>query len=320
MFKLDFKIAENEKQINYRDEIISLGSCFSERIGQNLIENKFTSLNNPFGSLFSPYSIFKILDNDVDENDIIESQGVFYHWDASSEISSLDKKDLTHRVGSTLQSFQSSLRSCDWLIITLGTSYCYRYKKTKRTVANCHKIPQVEFEKFLLKPDEIVSQYHSVMNSIREANPELKVIITISPVRHIKDGLQGNNISKGILHQAVSNIIASDPLSSYFPAYEIMIDELRDYRFYERDMIHPNNQAIDYIWENFRKAFIDTPSNNFIDKWSKIKASMHHKPFHPESEKHQVFLKDLIVEIRNFEKDIDVTPELEELSKRIIKQ
>ncbi|MFT6865837.1 MAG: hypothetical protein ACJA08_000663 [Cyclobacteriaceae bacterium] len=320
MFKLDFDIPINPTQIGLHDQIVSIGSCFSDNIGDKLSQYKFKTLANPFGTLFNPYSTFKALAGKLDKKNIVENQGIFYHWDAHGEISALNARDLEQSIKQKANDLNEWLVSAKWLIITFGSAFVYTHNKSKQIVANCHKVPQNEFSKSLLNPAEIASSYLDCINQIRKINPDLKVILTVSPVRHTKDGLNENNLSKGILHQAVAEIIKKDSLAWYFPSYEIMIDELRDYRFYKVDMIHPSDQAISYIWNKFRHSFIDKTSNSFINEWDKIISAMAHRPFHPESDKHQVFLNSLIEKITPYQSKIDVKKELVMLTNQLIKK
>jgi lysophospholipase L1-like esterase len=317
MFQLRFDIPESSKKIQLSDKIISLGSCFAEHVGTKLSAHKFETLSNPFGTLFHPLAIFNALSANLPENEIIKNQDVYYHWAAHGEISALDRSTLLETIKRQSGKLQDALKTTKWIILTFGTSFVYEHLKSGNVVANCHKVPQSEFEKRLLSPQEIYSKYSECLKTLREYNPELEVILAISPVRHIRDGLHENNVSKGILHQAVTEILQKDPKASYFPSYEIMIDELRDYRFYDVDRVHPNNEAIDYIWKKFREVFISPETNGFIDNWDKIISALNHRPFHPESYQHQSFLIKLRAEIENLAQKVDVTKELELVDKRL---
>lgn len=317
MFKLEFNIPKSPLLINLENRIISIGSCFSDNIGDKLSQNKFRISSNPFGTLFNPHSIFRILSPEMDTENIVENQSVYYHWGAHGEASSLDKNELKKSISAKHQNLQSELKQTDWLIITLGTSLVYEYIPTGQIVANCHKVPQKEFKKRLLTTEEIIFDYQQTLSSIRKENPNLKVILTVSPVRHTKEGLSENNVSKSILLQAVSRIVSEDKKSFYFPSYEIMIDELRDYRFYKADMVHPSDQAIDYIWRKFKKSFLDTETEEFVDDWSKIISSINHKPFHINSKAHQSFVRNLIVKVEKYSTRVNVDDELKSLRNQL---
>ncbi|MEP0367627.1 MAG: GSCFA domain-containing protein [Cyclobacteriaceae bacterium] len=313
MFNLKFDIPKSKSLINLKDKVVSVGSCFSDNIGQKLAENKFQVLSNPLGTIFNPYSIFKVLKNELDPNGVVENQGVFFHYDAHGEVSALSKGELAELINEQTEILQNSLKEAHWLIITFGTGFVYAHKGTSSIVANCHKVPQSQFDKVLLRPGEIVEHYHACMKTLRSVNPGLRVLLTVSPVRHTKDGLHENNVSKGILHHATSEILKQDPQALYFPSYEIQMDELRDYRFYSKDLIHPSQEAVDYIWSRFCETYMDMDTLAFLKDWNKIKISLQHRPFQPKSSRHQGFLRKLKRDIENLKHGIDVSEELAEI-------
>ncbi|WP_258105135.1 GSCFA domain-containing protein [Marinoscillum sp. MHG1-6] len=317
MFKLDFHIPPSPEKIALSDRIVSLGSCFSDNIGQKLREHKFHVLSNPFGTIYNPLSLLRILEGKIDPENTTEHQDVHYHWDAHGEISHSDKDQFNALLRERLAKTERAVKSAKWLILTFGTSYVYVLEKTGEVVANCHKAPQKEFKRRLLSPSEIVESFSRCIENLRSENADLKVILTVSPVRHVRDGLHQNNISKGILHHAVAEIIKQTEGIYYFPGYEIMIDELRDYRFYERDMIHPSQLAIDYIWSMFIESCMDAEALNFIKDWSKIRNGLNHRPFHVQSPSHQKFLGNLIKHIGQYKGIIDVQEELEQLKSQL---
>ncbi|MEO9476315.1 MAG: GSCFA domain-containing protein [Cyclobacteriaceae bacterium] len=317
MFNLKFDIPKSKSLINLKDKVVSIGSCFSDNIGQKLADNKFQVLSNPLGTIFNPYSIFNVLKNELNTHGVVENQGVFFHYDAHGEISALTKDDLTELIDQRTETLQNSLKDANWLIITFGTGFVYSHKSTDAIVANCHKVPQSEFDKRLLQPGEIVEHYHACMKKLRSVNPGLRVLLTISPVRHTKDGLHENNVSKGILHHATAEILKQDKRALYFPSYEIQMDELRDYRFYSKDLIHPSQEAIDYIWSRFCETYMNPETLAFLKDWNKIKISLQHRPFQPQSSNHQDFLRKLKRDIENLKDRIDVSEELAEIKKQL---
>ena len=320
MFKLTFDLPISQQKILHQDKVVCLGSCFSDHIADRLSQFKFHVVANPFGTIFNPTSIFRLLKKDFSMDHCIENTGIFYHWDAHSSISSVHEDALKSLVAATKDRLDKEIRNAQWLIITLGSSFVYRLKSNKAIVANCHKIPQSQFEKSLLSVSDICTDYDETMSTIRKTNPDLKVLLTVSPVRHTKDGLHQNNISKGILHQAIHEITKSDAQARYFPSFEIMVDELRDYRFYKADMIHPNDQAVGYIWDKFATVFFDQNTNDFIDDWSKILSGLQHRPFHPASKSHQDFLKSLEGKIQKFQHLVDVSQELKQVQSQLTSQ
>lgn len=321
MFSLTFDIPESSEKINLHDSIYCLGSCFSDNIGLKLSQNKFRVETNTFGVIYNPYSIFNnirsVLSDTFPSNDFIQSASVFFHWDAHSEISHTDRNQLQALISDKVAKSKKQLTSAKWILITLGTAHIYTYNATRKIVANCHKIPQKEFSKRLLSVQEITELYFEVFQQLHTVNPEAKVILTVSPVRHIRDGLVENNHSKAILIQAVQEIVRQDPNAHYFPAYEIMIDELRDYRFYKEDMIHPSEQAIDYVWSKFITTMTDKKTQTFIQKWEKMRKSLAHRPFHPSSQDHQRFLKTTLEKLQSMSSQIDVTQEIDSVRQQI---
>lgn len=317
MFKLNFDIPSSTQKINLKDEIYLAGSCFSDEIGGLLNENKFKSLSNPFGTIYNPISIFKLLRNEVKEDEIIENQGVFYHWDSHGQVSALTQSEAQHSFSTQLNHSNEFLKKTDYLIITLGTSLVYRLKTTHQIVANCHKVPSSEFNKEFLTAEEIVTDFNKTFDYLTNQNPKLNVILTVSPVRHIKDGLVENNLSKSILLESVHQIVKAPSKVHYFPSYEIMMDELRDYRFYKKDMIHPSQEAVEYIWNRFVETFFDKQTIDFLSEWSKIKSALHHKPFQPGSAKHQQFLKNTLDQLDKLNDLIDTRVERDMLQKQL---
>ena len=311
MFKLDLKISESNIKIGLDKSLFLIGSCFSNEIGSLLSAYKFNTLSNPGGIIYNPISIFKILEGSIDRDNIVTNNGISYHWDYHGSISATTKLDLNQKVDDLIKTTRSFLETSDIIIISLGTSFVY--EKEEKIVANCHKVPSKEFNKRLLSKEEILEAYDAIYPALSKKD----IIFTVSPVRHIRDGLVENNLSKSILLQAVHELVEKYQNIEYFPSYEIIIDELRDYRFYKSDMIHPSEQAVEYIWNKFASTYFDEHSLNFCKKWQKILNSIHHKPFLPESESHQNFLSDTIKELKNLNDQIDVSNEIDLLEKQL---
>lgn len=322
MFTLPFNIAPSPVRISLRDPIFSIGSCFSDNIGEQLKRNKFDVVSNPFGVIYNPYSIFNnlklVMSVGLDPDNIVKNGDIYYHWDTHGTISGTDINAFKSLLEERTLLSRQSLTNAEWLIITLGTSYVYRFKTTGKIVANCHKVPQREFEKSMMNSSEIVEKYRQTMDLIRSINPGIKTILTVSPVRHIRDGLVANSLSKSILLQSISEITRQDSQSSYFPSFEIMIDELRDYRFYKEDMIHPSQQAICYIWNRFMETFIDEQALAFVEEWQQILKSLAHRPFHPQSPEHQKFLKSTLNKLKQISIKLNVDEELKLIKRQLI--
>lgn len=315
--KLDFDPTPSSKKIGLQSKILLLGSCFSDQIGEYLVSNKFSTLTNPFGSIYNPHSIFKLLSDDVSTNRLVESQGVYYHWDAHGMISGYSKSEVENDFEQRRNKTKSFLEKTDWLIITPGTSFVYVHGEDG-IVANCHKVPATKFEKRLLSIEEIVSQFNKLHAYLAQINPDLNILFTVSPVRHIRDGLVENNRSKAILIEAIHSLVDQWQNVSYFPSYEILIDELRDYRFYTEDMVHPSSSAVRYIWDKFVETYVDDEAVAFLSEWNKIKQAINHKPFQRASDAHQSFLKTTLLKLEKMNEKIDVSVEIKQLRNQII--
>ncbi|WP_299001497.1 GSCFA domain-containing protein [uncultured Tenacibaculum sp.] len=284
--------------INYNSKLLLLGSCFSENIGNKLSYYKFQTQQNPFGILFHPKAIETFITKVINEEKYTESD-VFFHnerwhcFDAHSVVSSTSKEELLNTLNTNINSTYQHLKNTSHIIITLGTAWVYREIATDTLVANCHKIPQKKFLKELLTVEEVSESLEAINSLIKSINPETTIIYTVSPVRHIKDGFIENQRSKANLLSAIHQVVESRNNTHYFPSYEIMMDELRDYRFYAEDMIHPNQTAIDYIWEKFSEVWFSEETLETMKEVKTIQKGLMHRPFNPNSEAHQLFLKKL---------------------------
>ena len=289
---------ESKNLIDYNSKIVLLGSCFSENIGNKLSYFKFQIVQNPFGILFHPIAIEKLITNAINKIDYTQSDLVFqnelYHsFDAHSSLSANNERDFLVNLNSSIKNTKKALEEASHIIITLGTSWVYRYIESDQIVANCHKIPQKKFLKEILSIDTISESLEAIFLLIKSINKNASILFTVSPVRHIKDGFIENSQSKSHLITAIHQVIDKRKYNYYFPSYEIMMDELRDYRFYAEDMIHPNKTAINYIWEKFTSTWFDVSVNSTMKEIDMIQKGMLHKPFNPDSEKHLQFLANL---------------------------
>lgn len=301
-----------ENLIDYNSKILLLGSCFVENIGEKLEYVKFQTLQNPFGILFHPIAIEKILSRALNNNlyteeDIFFKNELWYCFEVHSCINGIDKEDFIELLNSKLKELRDYLIKSTHIVLTYGTAWVYRFKETQKIVANCFKIPQNEFNKELLLVNEISDSLSNVVSLIKKYNPKASIITTVSPVRHLKDGFVQNNLSKAHLITSIHQVLSRDSdLKNlhYFPSFEIMMDELRDYRFYKEDLIHPNKTAVSIIWEAFSKAWISSKTVLLQKEISTIQAGLIHKPFNPESEEHQLFLKGLRIKIATVKENI----------------
>ena len=288
--------------ISHEHSILCLGSCFAEHIGQRLINRKFETLINPFGILFNPVSMQISLQMlmqaySFSERDIFTQQGrwnSFYHHSRFSQLSASALLEHLEREAEVARHF---IDKTDRLIITLGTAWVYVHKERGEVVANCHKLPAEQFYRKMLSVPEIISALGPVIRQFQARRESLQVILTVSPVRHIKDGLLENQRSKAALLLAASQLAEDLNYVHYFPAYELMMDDLRDYRFYQADMIHPTEQAIDYIWQAFLTSTISPETQDLFRIIEKVQAAVHHRPFQPASQAHQKFLRAQINQI-----------------------
>ncbi|MBE7648266.1 GSCFA domain-containing protein [Tenacibaculum finnmarkense] len=284
--------------IDYNSKLLLLGSCFSENIGDKLSYYKFQSQQNPFGILFHPKAIEKLITDAINEK-IYTEKDIFLHneswhcFDAHSSLSSSDKKEVLNNLNTANTATFEYLKNASHLVITLGTSWVYRKISSDAIVANCHKIPQKNFLKEILTIDEIAESLEAIISLTKSVNPNISIIFTVSPVRHIKDGFIQNQQSKAHLLSAIHQVTDVKNNTYYFPSYEIMMDELRDYRFYAQDMIHPNNTAINYIWEKFIEVWISENTQKTMKEVDIIQKGLAHRSFNPTSEAHQKFLKNI---------------------------
>ncbi len=297
-------------QIDYNSQLLLLGSCFSENIGAKLNYFKFQTLQNSFGILFHPSAIENLVTRAIKKDYYTEEELFFLNerwhcYDAHSSLSDVHKERLLENLNAQLVQTEEQLSKATHISITLGTAWVYRRKETGKTVANCHKVPQKEFDKRLLTVAEIASSLQCTVSQIQNINKNAQVIVTISPVRHLKDGFVENQRSKSHLITAVHQLLEVSHLGVkgfYFPAYELIMDELRDYRFYERDMVHPNQLAIDYIWEKFVGVWISVDTKETMKKVEEVQKGTQHRPFDPNSGGHQKFQNSLQQKIDDIKK------------------
>ena len=290
---------KNDNQIDYNSKLLLLGSCFVENIGEKFSYFKFQSLQNPFGILFHPKAIETLISKVVTGYQYSEAD-IFYHneqwhcYDAHSRLSHTSKEALLRNLNNQLEHTSNRLKEASHIVITFGTAWVYNHYKSNLPVANCHKVPQKEFIKQLLSVEEVTNSIKSMVNLIRQVNLKTQIIFTVSPVRHIKDGFVENTQSKAHLIAAIHDVITNNiEYCHYFPSYELMMDELRDYRFYDEDMLHPNAIAINYIWEKFKYCWMSESTFSTMTEVDSIQKGMSHKPFNPDSEAHQQFLNRL---------------------------
>ena len=293
-FTIDIDIKGPDQKIRYPDQLLMVGSCFTEHIGKSLEQLKFPVLQNPNGILFDPLSVAMSLMS-YTKHRKYSSEDLFYHnelwhsWHHHSRFSGIDADEVLNKLNESHESAHNFLKNANWLIITLGSAFAYQLTDKKLFVANCHKAPAQQFIKHLCTIEEINAALDNCLYQLIRYNPRLQVILTVSPVRHIRDGVINNNRSKARLLEAVHHLSEKFDRVHYFPAYELVIDVLRDYRFYDIDLVHPNYQATRYVLEQFLKHFLTEDSQVIAEEVTKIVTARKHKPFHETSEAHGRF-------------------------------
>ncbi|HSM64640.1 MAG TPA: GSCFA domain-containing protein [Gillisia sp.] len=313
-FTTPVPVKEQEPKIDHNSKILLLGSCFVDNIGEKLDYYQFQNLRNPFGIFYHPGAIGDFIKK-VADGYKYEDKDVFFHdeqwhcFDAHSCLNSSSKEGLLLQLNEGLQKTRSFIEDATHIVFTFGTSWYYKEIKSGRSVANCHRIAQQDFNKELLSVKEIEDVFNILTESLLTINPKLKFIFTVSPVRHIKDGFVENQQSKAHLITAIHQFVGSKNATNsgaffYFPAYEIMLDELRDYRFYNEDMLHPNSLAINHIWSRFTEAWVTKQASGMFKNIESIHRGLAHRPFNEKSEKHQVFLRNLNEKIEKLKGEI----------------
>lgn len=284
-FRTEIDIDHTHKgAISLDQSLLMFGSCFTTNIGERLLQGGFDVSVNPFGTLYNPLSIEAAIGNALtsrhytEEHLIQDLQGIWHCMDFHSSFSSENTHTVLARINAAIQECNERIQTCDWVIITLGTSHVYRWKASGDVVANCHKLHPDNFQRMLLSPAEIEESIARLILSTRKFNPDVKFIFTVSPIRHKADGLHANQVSKSALILAINNIVNKFDDVIYFPAYEIMMDDLRDYRFYDDDMVHPSRVAVRYIYDAFADMFMTAKTINQSELNAKAAARERHRP------------------------------------------
>lgn len=296
MFLTQVKIPNSSFLISYEDRILSLGSCFAENIGTKLQQAYFLSFINPFGVLYNPLSVgqgirYLLSEKEFTKDNLFQHGSLWSSFSHSSTFSATTAAETLQKINSRLLASRNFLSEADVVLITLGTAWVFENVETGSIVANCHKLPASCFKRRRLSVDEIVVELSEIIVLLREKNKDLKFAFTVSPIRHWKDGAHENTVSKSTLHLAVDRIKKSFENVEYFPAFEIMMDELRDYRFYATDMLHPSEQAVDYIWQRFSETYFADETRQLKKELEQLRADLNHRPLHPETQEYQLFLE-----------------------------
>jgi len=314
--KLPFKI-------DHHDSMCFFGSCFAEYIGNILLKQKFDCLINPLGIGYNPISTINLiqLDNeDIDWKMAQKSNEVYFMYEFHSKFNNTKLSDFKSAICKAIEKKNQYLEKATVLFISLGTAYTHRLISSNKIVTNCHKQPSAFFERQLLEVNEIKKSLLGFTSHINKTyKKEFQFVFTVSPVRHLKDGFRENQISKSILHLAIDECVKNNQGIHYFPAYEILMDDLRDYRFYDRDLLHPNYLAVEYIWEYFSRVFFSAETQNLNSEIAQAIKSLQHKPFQKNTLMHQNFVKDLIAKIKllSDENDLNFDHEILQLEAQL---
>ncbi len=306
-FHLEFTPKPFAEKIRHSDKLFLAGSCFTEQVGNKLAAHKFRIVQNPHGILFNPVSLANSISSYVHkkiykEEDLFFQNELWGSWNHHTRFSSPDINECLQKINQAQQEAIDFLPGGNWLVLTLGSAFIYEMENGM-VVANCHKVPTDKFHKKLLTVTETTAVLSNLLNMLHKEFPMLKVIFTISPVRHIRDGFIENNRSKATLLNAVHDVVDAAENTLYFPSYELIIDDLRDYRFYAEDMVHPNYAATNYVWEKFKIACIDSQSIELMEDINSINAARSHKAFNPSSNAHKKFLKKNLEKIHQIQQE-----------------
>ncbi len=311
--------------IKHQDKILLVGSCFTEHIGSYLKDMKFNVLQNPNGIVFNPHSVCNSIISYIDNKqysdaDLFHVNEAWHSWQHHSSYSSVQKQIILANINSSQQNAHTFLKQADWVIITLGSAFVYQHLESNQYVANCHKVQAQNFRKHLLSIEDIIVNLDTLTYRLLQYNQGVKIIFTISPVRHLRDGMIENNRSKARLIEAVHHIVEKFEGLYYFPAYELVIDVLRDYRFFDIDLVHPNYSATNYVLQQFSHNCLDKNVIGLIEEIKKINLAKKHKPFNPQSNQHKLFLKSQLERVSALSEDykyINFSEEIEFFSEKI---
>ncbi|WP_051718618.1 GSCFA domain-containing protein [Hymenobacter sp. IS2118] len=324
MFRTEIPIAPATDQLARTAQVLTVGSCFADSIGARLAANKVKTLVNPFGTVFQPLALARLLraaaGEDVDwQQHLVYARGRWQSYDLHGSIGADSPVDLLLHIQELVRRTGDFLRQADVVLLTLGTAWTYRLRETGELVNNCHKQPADLFVKELLTPDEVINALAETHAYLRRINPNLRFVVTVSPVRHLKDTLPLNSVSKSVLRLATHIVSDLLPGVAYFPAYELLVDDLRDYRFYASDMLHPSEVAEEYVWDKFARTYFDADFGRFRKEWAAVRQSLGHRPLHEGAPEHRQFLVNTMEKLEQLSlRRVEVTTELNDVRARIM--
>ncbi len=293
-FRTPVNIPESADKISYQTKCLFIGSCFADNIGKIMAHYQFPTLLNPFGTLFNPASIAENLGLLINgktytRNDLRYHNELWFSLNHYTAFSHPTPETCLNLVNQAAAEASSWLKDCHYLLLTFGTAWAYQFKETGKIVANCHKLPASQFNQVLLQPATIIEQYNQLLSELKLLNPGIRIIFTLSPVRHWSNGAVDNQLSKSVLHYSIHEILKKNDFASYFPAYEIFMDELRDYRFYAGDMLHPSELGTRYVWEKFCDARVEEPAKKIMAGVEAVFKAMNHRPLHTNTTSYKIF-------------------------------
>ncbi|WP_439185289.1 GSCFA domain-containing protein [Carboxylicivirga taeanensis] len=302
-FRTPVDVKPGEHLIGYHSRMLFMGSCFASNIGQYFANIGLNALVNPFGVLYNPFSIANSLerlikDKQFTEDDVQNYNGLYHTFYHHSQFSAIEPDAFLKGINQSFEASRNFLKDTDVLILTFGTSWVYEHVEQGLIVSNCHKYPASTFKRYRLSVDEIVERFVRLIEGVREVNPDVRVMFTVSPVRHWKDGAHGNQLSKATLLLAIEQLIEKVDNCDYFPAYELLLDDLRDYRFFADDMLHPSEMAVAYIRQKFIEAQFDETAKTVLGQLLKLQQAVQHRPFNPSSSQHQAFIQKQIRKLK----------------------
>ena len=323
-FRTHVSIPAAKSAIDYSSRMMLIGSCFSEHIGRRLCAYKFSVDVNPFGIVYNPLSAYETLSRlsrkePFSESDLFLHNSLYHSYAHHGDFSDINRNECLRKISNRFDQAAKALPVTDIFLITFGTAYVYKLAASGDVVNNCHKVPAPHFTRSRLTVNEVVEKWQSLISSLQSIHPNAKFIFTVSPVRHWKDGAHENQLSKSILHlsiEALQEIFGESV--QYFPAYEIMMDELRDYRFYADDMMHPSMRAIDYIWERFSETYFSKETRQIHTEWNRVRSLVNHRPLNPQSGEYKKFIHKTLNELNAFREKypfISIEEELDGIQK-----
>lgn len=307
-FRTIVDIPVSDIRIDHSTKMMLFGSCFSENIGRKLQQSKFQVDINPFGILYNPLSvsaaIYRLLSaTPFSEADLVVNNGIYHCLMHHGHFSAPDKDTCLQNISERFEKAVMSIKQTNLFLITFGSAYAYKWKESGDIVGNCHKFPSRLFYRFRLSVEDIMEEWKKLIIKFISIHPDIQLLFTVSPIRHWKEGAHENQISKSILHLAIDSLQQLFPENvHYFPAYEVMMDELRDYRFYDEDMMHPSSFAIDYIWQLFGNSFFSSETKQINEEWEQVRKAMDHRPLYPGTETHSAFVEDTLRKLESFSK------------------